>query len=313
MQYFGRSSLSKGALFDFNVDSFYDVKYNYGYCKELSHEFYRQALEDIYYLEMGRRLNLNFPKFYTEKIQWLKIYDNSKIKSQLTDKFLVRDWVKEKIGSRYLVPIFGDWFFFDDIDFDALPNKFVMKVNHSSNANLICRNKSSLNIEDLRVKFTLLLNENYAFVSGFELNYENIIPRIICEKYVENLPGFLNDYKVFCFHGVPKFIMISARVYGKVVRLLYDTKWKKFGFVRFGETVSGIECIDFPAPSKLQEMLDIASVLSAEFIHVRVDLYQVDNAVLFGEMTFYPGSGYIKFSPIWCDRVFGEFLDLSDL
>lgn len=167
---------------------------------------YVSALQDWFMKQTKKYLNIENPTTFNEKIQWLKLYDSTPLKAQTTDKYLVRDWVKKKIGEEYLIPLLGVYNSFDEIDFDSLPNKFVIKTNHSSGWNCVVTNKKNINIDELRAKFNLWLNTNFAFMFGFELHYKDIKPKIIIEKFIQNKSGILYDYKFWCFNGEPKYI-----------------------------------------------------------------------------------------------------------
>lgn len=184
---------------------------DYDYYAQLSPQAYASELQEWFWDVMGKKLDLDNPRTYNEKIQWLKLYDSTPLKTRLADKYLVRDWVKEKIGEEYLVPLLGVWDSFDEIDFDALPQSFVLKANHGCGWNLIVKDKRLLDREDARRKFQTWMKLNFAYRNGLELHYMNIRPRIIAEAYLENDHDDLNDYKVFCFGGEGPAHYVSHR------------------------------------------------------------------------------------------------------
>lgn len=181
----------------------------YLYYKGLHPDQYASALADWYYdIHDWKRLDLENPKTYNEKMQWLKLYDSIPMKTRLADKYLVREWVIEKIGEEYLVTLLGVWDNFDEIDFDKLPDKFALKANHGCDWNIIVTDKSKFDKEDARRKFKSWLGINFAFRNGLELHYLNIPPKIIAEEYLEDIN--LYDYKFMCFNGEVKFLWVVS-------------------------------------------------------------------------------------------------------
>ena len=267
--------------------------------KQMKPEQYEAELTKIYALKTGEKLDLKNPQTFNEKIQWLKLYDKKiPLKTTLTDKYLVRDWIKEKIGEQYLIPLIGVWDKFDDINIDELPNQFVLKANHGSGWNVVVKDKSKVDWNKVREKFNKWLSLNYAFaVTGFQLQYLNIVPKIIAEQYIENENGNLYDYKIHCFNGKPEYIqMVGDRNLDEhcAKESFYNTEWV---LQPFSYTNPRYETVK-KKPPKLADMLKIASTLSAEFAYVRVDLYELDNGdIKFGEMTFTPVSGFDSWKP----------------
>ncbi|MDY6993883.1 MAG: ATP-grasp fold amidoligase family protein [Pseudomonadota bacterium] len=255
----------------------------------------------------GIELDLENPKTYNEKIQWLKLYDSTPLKTRLSDKYLVRDWVTEKIGEEYLIPLLGVWDDFDEIDFDQLPNQFVLKANHGCGWNIIVRDKCTFAKDDAREKFNKWMNTNFAFHFGLELQYLNIQPKIIAEEYIENRDQDLYDYKVFCFDGKANSVMfLSERQHG-LKMAFYDLQWNKLPFV-YSYPQNDKE---IPRPKNLDLMIGLSEKLSAEFPHVRVDFYILnDGSLKFGEMTFTSASGSCKWDPPEQNRIFGDLITL---
>ena len=274
--------------------------------KALPEERYEEELKNWYLLSTGKVLDLQHPKTYNEKMQWLKLYDHDKEKTRLSDKYLVRDFVKETIGEKYLVPLLGVWKCFDEIDFSTLPDKFVLKANHGCGYNLIVKNKEELNFKEAKEKFDRWLTTNFAYVN-FEMHYKDIHPVIIAEEYIENEDDDLYDYKVWCFNGEPKYIMYLNNRKNGLKMVFYDTEWNRMPF-----TYSVAVCEeDIPKPDNLEELLEMSKKLSKDFKHVRVDFYRLnDGSYKFGEMTFTSAAGKAIWHPEEYDRILGDMLEL---
>lgn len=257
--------------------------------KKTSHD-YKRELQIWYQRVMGEYLNLDNPRTFNEKIQWLKLYNSTPIKTRLADKYLVRDWVKEKIGEQYLIPLLGVYDKFEDIDFDKLPNQFVIKCNHGSGWNIIVKDKSKLNLSEVKEKLDKWMSTNFAFKVGCELHYKNMQPKIIIEKYMEDDSGDLRDYKFLCFDGIVKYIWVDGERYSEHKRNLYDLKWnllkKKIGEGRIYQNIKNC-----PKPYNLDKMIEFATLLSKDFSFVRVDFFEANKKLYFGEMTFTSASG----------------------
>ena len=234
------------------------------------------------------------PETFNEKIQWMKVHDVNPLKTRLADKYLVREWIKEQIGEEYLIPLVGGpWKSADEIDFESLPNQFALKANHGSGMNLIVKDKSKLDIPQARSLCNIWLHTIYGCI-GMETQYLHMPPVIIAEQYMEDESGGLTDYKIHCFNGEPKIIqVIGNRDFGDhtAKEAFFDLSWKRINLMYH----SYEDYEDAPEPSAhLKEMIDIATRLSKEFTYVRVDLYEANGRVFFGEMTFTPASGMGK-------------------
>lgn len=267
------------------------------------------ALADWYYETTGKVLNLDNPQTFNEKIQWMKLYDSTPIKTQLADKYLVRSWITEKIGDEYLIPLLGVWDRFEDIDFDSLPNQFVLKCNHGCGYNIIVKDKSKLNIDETRQKINNWLNEDFAFRCGFEMHYSAIPRKIIAEKYIENNNNDLYDYKFWCFNGKVEYIQfLSERNTNGLKMAFYNKNWEKQDFVY----TYPLDSKEIKKPENLDEMIKLSEILAQEFPHVRVDFYRLENGqIYFGEMTFTSCSGISKWVPEITDLKFGEKIVLQ--
>lgn len=259
------------------------------------------------YLRRKKRfINFKNPKLFTEKIQWLKVYDNTPIKTRLADKILVRDWIKEKIGEEYLKTIYGIYERYEDIDFSRLPREYVIKTNHG------CK-MQSLVIEghyperNAKETFNNYLKINFAYKNGYEMQYDKIKPLIFVEKYIKNT-NELFEYLIFCFNGEPKLILFGSGKRNKTVSCtMFDTNWNNLHFNYGGN----LHMEEIPRPKNFEKMLEIARILSKDFKFVRVDLHNIDGKIYFGEMTFTPGGGFMKFSEPKYDRILGDMLDLK--
>jgi len=275
--------------------------------QSLAPEVYKEILEDWFFRKTNKALNLNNPKTFSEKIQWLKLYDSTPIKARLADKYLVRDYVREKIGEEYLITLLGAWDRFEEIDFGLLPDKFVLKANHGSAYNLIVSDKSLLNIEEAGKNIKQWLVENYAFKNGLELHYKDIAPKIIAEEYIENNNDEIYDYKVFCFDGQAKYIQYLIGRSLDLRMAFYDREWNLMPFI---SNYARIEQ-EIGKPNNLEQMLTLAEKLAQGFAYVRVDFYRLNNGELkFGELTFTPASGIFQWDPPEYDEILGNMLNL---
>lgn len=277
-----------------------------------------QWLPDKWYLslryrfKMGHWINWKNPKKFTEKIQWLKLYDRKPQYTMMVDKFAVKQYVADSIGEEYIIPTIGVWTNSDEINWDSLPNQFVLKTTHGGGGGgvVICKDKTAFNKESAIAK----LNESLAsdiYSNYREWPYKNVPKRIIAEKFMapENSPGSADilDYKFFCFHGEPKFLYVSDSPSHSLQFLNTDWTLADFGRNDYHPLNKLPE-----KPNNLEEMLAIARKLSAGIPHVRVDLYNVDKHIFFGELTMYTGSGYIPFYPKEYDGKLGDLLTLPN-
>lgn len=255
---------------------------------------------------LGRKLNLNTPELFNDKLQWLKIYYHNPLLTQCVDKYSVRAFVRERVGERILNELYGVYDKVEEIDFNSLPSTFVLKATHGFGWNIICPNKDELNwkLAVQKMRSWMRLNHYHA---GREWAYKNVKPRIVCERFLtDSASGSLRDYKFFCFNGEPQFIQVDFDRFSGHKRNMYDLKWNKLNVVYEYPT----ENIEVTKPSGLEEMIEVSRQLSKGFIFVRVDLYYVDGQIYFGELTFYPEAGYGKFLPITFEQQLGALLQL---
>lgn len=279
---------------------------NYQFWRELDAEYYQREISALYKVTFDKEMNWENPKTYNEKVNWEKLYIHDERKTILADKYLVREWVAEKIGKEYLNTFYGVWDNADDIDFDELPNSFALKCNHGSGCNIIVKDKQDLDIAETRKQLNEWLGMN-AFYLGFEWQYKNIPPKIICEAYLEGMAETVYDYNVLCFHGQPKYIICISGCHTSHGRAaFYDTEWKKQEYSHEGYPYDPVEA---PRPKQLDKMLELSRILSKDFDHVRVDWYNMpDGRVLFGEMTFSTWNGLKRFEPDEWDLKLGELI-----
>lgn len=285
----------------------------------LQHHYYEKLKESDYLKELGEWYstyhNGNFenilqPKTFNEKIQWLKIYDNTELRAICADKFRVRNYInKLNLPDLHLIPLLGVWDSAESIDFNSLPDSFVLKQNAACKLNLIIKNKASMDEDKVRALMKTWLEITFGY-NGMELQYIKSPKKIVAEKYIHELDGDLTDYKIFCFNGEPKFVeVIGDRgidlKHGKAEFL--DLDWKILDF----RTITYPKYSISPAkPENLDKMITIAKALSEPFKFVRVDLYNVAGKIYFGEMTFTPTNGAAKWSPSGTDERLGQLIDL---
>nr|WP_263325975.1 ATP-grasp fold amidoligase family protein [Neobacillus sp. Marseille-Q6967] len=254
----------------------------------------------------GYHLNLVSPRTFSEKIQWIKLYGNLQRFSKYVDKYEVREYVKSKIGEKSLIPLIGVYNNVNQINLDTLPDSFVLKATHGCKWNMLIKDKTKFNWNAKKKLVRKWLNSSYYRITG-ESNYQNIKPRVVIEEYIKDSSGDLKDYKIFCFNGEPRYIQVDGNRYRDHKRDIYDLNWNKlpvqYGYPNFSKPVD--------KPSRLNELLDTARILSADFPFVRVDLYCTNEQIFFGELTFTPTNGFKPFNPRHYDLLFGKFFDIK--
>ena len=258
---------------------------------------------------VGREVDLYNPIKYNDKLQWLKLNWRDPIATQCADKYAVREFVTERIGAQYLNELIAVYETVNDIDFEQLPNRFVLKVTHGSGFNLICKDKQEINWKEEVKKLKRWQNSNYHLYNR-EWVYKNISPRIICEKYLEQDDGTeLKDLRFFCFNGEPKYIGVDFDIIDKTKtrRNIYDLEWNLLDVeISYPNELSK----RVSKPEKLSEMIEISRELSSGFPHARVDLYYVNNRIIFGEITFFHQSGFGRIKPEEFEVEMGNWLEL---
>lgn len=264
-----------------------------------------------YFLATRHILDLNNPTRFQEKLQWLKLNDRKSIYTSMVDKYTVKKIVSEKIGSKYIIPTLGVWDSFEQIDFNSLPDKFVLKTTHGGGSLgiVICKDKQTFNYKDAEKRLSKSLKQSIYKIMR-EWPYKNVRRRIIAESFIE-CPSKtdLTDYKIFCFNGNPKFIQVIQDRNSEETIDFFDPSWTHLPFV--GLTPKCQNATVRPTkPQNLDTMLLIAEQLAENTKFVRVDLYNVDGKIYFGEITFYPASGFGKFTPDIWDKKIGNMLEI---
>lgn len=267
----------------------------------------KKFIENNYQLFNKKKLNLKNPQTFGEKLQWLKLYYQKDLMRQCSDKYEVRGYIKSVLGEELLNTLHASYENVDEICFDSLPSKFVMKVTHGSGQNLIVEDKSKINwkYESKILKFYMQFNH---YFEGREWAYKGIKPRIICEAYLDENGKSPKDYKFFCFNGEPEFIAYDLDRFSEHRRNIYDIHWSLLPFELKYPAYDG----EVKRPEKLDEMVAYARKLAQEFPFVRVDFYCVNNRIYFGELTFYPSQGLVKFNPKQYDLKYGRLLTLPE-
>lgn len=272
----------------------------------------KNALKLKYYATIGKRLNLDDPQTFNEKIQWLKLYDQNPMYTTYVDKYAVKAFVKERIGEEYIIPTIGVWDNPADIDFASLPSQFVLKVTHDSGGLVICKDKSMLDWEAVCLKLNKSLARDY-YMLHREWPYKNVPRRIIAETYMEDEKSKeLPDYKFFCFHGEPKMMFIATGRQNINDETRFDFFDMSFNHLAIKNGHPNADTT--PAkPQNFDLMIQLAKKLSQGIPHVRVDFYEMNGQVYFGEMTFSHWSGFVPFEPESWDYTLGQWIDLKQV
>ena len=278
-----------------------------GYYDSLSDE---EFLKKVFPKYMGYPLDLENPKTFSEKLQWLKVNYRNPIQTVMVDKHEAKNFIAERVGSQYIIPTLAVWDSVEDIDFDALPNQFVLKSTHDSGGIVICKDKSSLDFEAAKAKLSVSLKRDYSKIAR-EWAYQNVPRRIIAEEYISELgKDDLLDYKMYSFHGEPKLTVVCSDRFSKTGTRMnfYDINWKPMG-IHFGHYPP--LPTEFPKPATYEEMKRLTAELSKDCPFLRVDFYEIKGRLFIGELTFFPGAGFEKFRPMSKDYELGEWLHLE--
>lgn len=266
-------------------------------------------LQIMYYCETEEKLNLDKPVTFNEKLQWLKLYDRKPEYVTYVDKYAVREYIKQTIGEEYLIPLIGVYDRVEEIPWDELPDRFVLKCTHGSGCNIICTDKSKLNIGEAKTKLNKWMKYNYYWPTR-EWPYKNVKPRIICEEFIGNL-GLPDDHKIMCFNGVPRIIQIHRKTLdGRHSIDFYGTDGKLLPITKEGFGTFEMPELDVRT---LHNILEFASILSASKPYLRTDFYLVQKRIYFGELTFFDSSGLINFKPEESNAYLGSLMDLQDM
>lgn len=258
-------------------------------CRYMPDELY---LQWQFYHIYHRKLNIKNPKTYADKLAYLKMYRKDPLLSKLVDKYSVREYISNKIGAQYLIPLIGLYNSVDDIPWEHLPPKYVLKCTHDSASVILHQSDKGFDRKKAIESLQQNMNRNMFWYSR-EYPYKDVIPRIVCERFLEVNGKPPEDYKFMCFNGEPHFIVLDIDRFGDHRRDIYDIKWEKQNVITDHENSVGIA----PKPKKLDDMLNLARILSNGFAHVRVDFYYFEEKIYFGEMTFFPWGGPIWFKP----------------
>lgn len=266
-------------------------------------------LKLLYRVMFGKTINLSSPKSFNEKLQWLKLWDRKLEYITMVDKYKVREYVTEKIGVQYLIPLLGVWESPNEIDFAALPDKFVLKCNHNSGTGMyICTDKEKMDIRKVTRELKRGLKENY-YLLHREWPYKDVPRKIIAEQYMKSDAGGLTDYKIHCFNGEPKLILVCKDRFIEtgLTEDFFSEEWEHLD-IRRPSHPNAVNPI--PKPEELSQMLMLAKTLSEGIPFVRVDFYIIDHKIYFSELTFFPAAGFEKFIPDKWDRILGDWLEL---
>lgn len=261
-------------------------------------------LQLTYLLRMKEVLHLKHPRYMSEKMQWLKLYDYKPEYAQMADKVAVRDFVAGRLGEDCLIKQYGVYERAEDIPYDELPNRFVLKCSHDSASTVVVKDKSTLDIKKTNDFLNKRLKLRF-YLEGRENVYKEVKPRIVCEEFLGDTNEVPEDYKVFCFGGNPEFVTVDVGRFRKHAQFYYDTNWNLFKMdseyvPEPGQTVK--------KPVLLDKLLVSAKLLSKGMRFVRVDFYIVNNKLYFGELTFYPAAGYKRYTPVEVDLKYASLI-----
>lgn len=290
------------------------IKFPWRFVLSLNNNGFGKVIPDRIFLKcsflerMSYKLDLKNPQTFNEKLQWLKLYNRNPIYTTMVDKYTVKQYVAKIIGDEYIIPTIGVWDKFDDIDFASLPSQFVLKCTHDSGGIVICTDKNKLNIQQTKEKINRSLATNY-YLLGREWPYKNVKPKIIAEKYMIDESGYeLKDYKFMCFDGRVECVFTCTERFSDsgIKVTFFDCNWERLPFIRHypasNKTIS--------KPKQFNKMIELAKKLSEGIPFVRIDLYEIDNQIYFGEITLYPGNGMEKFTPHEWDYRLGSLIKL---
>ncbi len=266
-------------------------------------------LQLMYFKHFRKFINFNNPKNFNEKIQYLKLKYRSNELTEMADKYKVKQYVSKLIGNEYVIPTLGVWSTTEEINFNELPKKFVLKCNNDSGGVVICKDKQALNIEETKKFLNSRLNNN-GFWYGREWPYKNIKPCIIAEKYMENNgQNELIDYKFFCFNGQPKVVLVCSERFASnnMCKTYFDENWNLLNIMEANHRIDKEQ----KKPQSFEKMKTISQKLAKGMPFVRIDFYEIEGSLYFGEITFFPASGLEKFKPEKWNNIFGDMIDIS--
>lgn len=261
----------------------------------------------LYRKLVGKKLNLKHPQTFNEKLQWLKLYDRNPEYTKMVDKYEVKKFVAERIGEQYIIPTLGVWNKFDDIDFGSLPNQFVLKCTHDSGGVVIVKDKNTFDKEAARKKLSKNLKRNFYWFFR-EWPYKNVKPRIIAEQYLSDIDStVIDDYKVMCFDGEPKMIQVHKDRFTNHTEDFYDLNWNK---MKIWQEEMPMTNLMQEKPINFDCMIKFSKLLSESIPQLRVDWYNLDGKLYFGELTFFDGAGFDEYIPDEWNKIFGDWIKL---
>lgn len=263
-------------------------------------------LKLVYWGETSKKLNIKKPVLYNEKLQWIKLNDRKPEYTRYVDKYAVRSYIAETIGKQYLIPLIDLYNCVNEIKWDLLPNKFVLKCTHGSGANVICTDKNNLDIEATKIKLGKWMKKSWYWF-GREWPYKNVKPRIVCEEFISDNGAPPMDYKVLCFNGKAKLIEVHIDRFIDHKQDFYTIEWEKTSISQGTATTD----IVIEKPIVLEEMIRLSEILAKNTFHVRIDWYVVQNKLLFGEITFFDASGFCPFDSEKDELLIGEWINLN--
>ena len=288
-----------------------EIRFDFLSCKGFfNHMPDKEYLEKRYKITFGKNIDWENPRTFNEKLQWLKLYNKKSEYTNMVDKYVVREYIANKLGNEYLIPLIGVWDSPDIINFDALPEQFVLKCNHNSGGMCICKDKSKLDIDRTKNELNRALKRDY-YLTSREWPYKNVKRKIIAEKYMVDESGTeLKDYKLMCFNGRVKCTFVCSERYSKdgLKMSFFDREWNEMPFTRhYPKLKKRIE-----KPISYEKMIEFAEKLAVGIPFVRIDFYDINGHLYFGEITFFPGAGFEKFSPENWDLELGNWINLPD-
>ena len=302
------SFVNKGIKYMIDPDYRFQINANLGLYDYLDDEPY---LKRLYKAQFGKELQLDNPQSFNEKLQWLKLNDRNPKYSLMVDKYAAKDYVSNIIGEEHIIPTLGIWDSFKDINFNSLPNSFVLKCTHNSGQVYIIKDCKNYNLSAIQSEIDKALKTDY-YKKFREWPYKNVKPRVLAESFISEGNNSLVDYKFYCFNGEPKFLYVSSGLDNHdTANISFLTLDWEFAPFRRSDYAPFVDLP--PKPTMFNEMIDIAKALSSGLPFVRVDLYQSNSRVLFSELTFYPAAGFMLFSPEEWDYHIGKMLELPQL
>lgn len=294
-----------------------NLKINRGILSLIQKVGIKNLIPDKLYLQLkykrdyGSYISWNNPQRFDEKMQWLKLYYRKPIMVKLVDKYEVKKYVEKKIGAEYIIPTLNIYNTFDEIDFSKLPDQFVLKCTHDSGGNVICKNKKLLDQKIARTKIEGSLKKNFYYLMR-EWPYKHVRPRILAEEFITDaVHQDLIDYKFYCFNGIPKYCQIITNRSTNEAIDFFDENWIHQDFVGLNPTCkNNPDCSNMSKPMNYDKMLDMARTLAMDFPFVRIDFYNVNGKIYFGEITFFPAGGFGVFTPNEWNYKLGEMIIL---